>query len=968
MSKPDVHEQLLAGSEWFDAAWYASKYKDLAVLDLPPAEHYLRYGAAMGRDPSERFSTRYYLSSNPDVAHSGVNPLVHFLRHGRKEGRLPRAPERPPAQAPMDAAVGKGVRMRDLGGRDIVLTPRPAFADPSPCASLTGPCVVLQHDQPPTLRSVPDVGVHAHVHYAALATDLAHYLGQIPFDFSLYVSVTSEETEAAVRAVIAECVPQAALTVRRFPNLGRDIAPFVAGFGQDMAAHAFIAHIHTKRSPHNGAKTDWRRQLLTHLMGTGALVARTMRLFEDNPQLGMVFPEYHPSLRGQISWGTNFEICRTLAARMGIAIAPEKMHLFPAGSMFWARSAALAPLWDLGLRFDDFPAEAGQVDGTPAHAIERLFGEIAVSTGHSLLQAKSDKPYTLAGYHPHKWPYPKERSERALAAIEWYRAQKATRPRAKVVVYTALTGGYERFLPHEQLDPAYDYVAFTDMPMKDCGFWNVRPIDYWHPDPVRMARYVKAHPHKYFADYEVAVWVDANVVVRGELSRYVERLLRQAGIAIGGIPHPVRQCIYEEADAVVRAGKDASGRAERQVELYRQEGYPKKHGLIETNLMVINLRHPASRRIMAGWWREMDRHSHRDQLSLNYVLWKEDQAWLPILDERMSLRDCPDFAYFGHGRNSGYPAELLEGPLGGTLQHPLQTAVGLPRADARPPVDIVVCVHNALQDVQRCLQSVIAARSEGDRILIVDDASGAETADYLDEFARQPGVVLLRNPAPARGYCVSANVGMATAEAPYVLLLNSDTVLPAAALAKMMRLIDSNADIGIVGPLSNAASSQSIPDIKGSQAQTAINALPDGMTVADMDALCERWSLPVYPSVPLVHGFCQLLRKSMLERIGGFNEEAFPQGYGEENDLCMRAVDAGYDLKVATDSFVFHVKSASYADDERRQRLMRNGAEKLRALHGADRIARAIKTMEGNPLLMRMREHARALFLAGVDA
>lgn len=968
MSKTDAHEQLLTASGWFDAAWYSGKYKDVAALGLAPAAHYLRYGAAMGRDPSERFSTRYYLQSNPDVARSDFNPLVHFLRHGRREGRLPRAPEHPPVKRPGEA-TGRRLKMRDLGGSEILLSPHPAFADRTPCANLTGPGIVLRHDRTPVLRSAPDIGVHVHVHYPALAKDVARYLAQIPFPFSLYASVNSSEAEAAVRRLIADRVPRAALTVRQLPNIGRDIAPFVVGFGREMARHAFIAHIHTKRSPHNGAKTDWRRQLLCHLMGTPALVGGILRLFEDNPQLGMVFPEYHHSLRGQISWGTNFGICQALAQRMGIAISQDEMHLFPAGSMFWARSSALAPLWQLELGFDDFPTEAGQVDGTPAHAIERLFGEMAVSTGHLLLQVKSDKPYTLAGYHPHKWPYPKEGCERALAAVECYRTQKATRPRARVVVYTALTGGYERLLPYEHLDPAYDYVAFTDTSVKDCGFWDVRPIDYWHPEPVRVARYVKTHPHKYFPEYEYAVWVDANVVVRGELSRYVERAMQQPSFVFGGIPHPVRQCIYEEVDAVVHAGKDSSGRAERQAALYRQEGYPKRNGLIETNLMAVNLRHPASRRVMAGWWREIDRHSHRDQLSLNYVLWKEGESWLPIIDERMSLRDCADFAYFGHGHNSGYPVEMLEGSLGGTLRDPLQTSVRAQQSEGkRPPVDIVVCVHNALNEVRRCLQSVLAARAETDRILLVDDASGAETAAFLDEFARQPGVVLLRNLAPARGYCVSANVGMAAARAPYVLLLNSDTILPAAALAKMVALIDSSADIGIVGPLSNAASSQSIPDIKGTQAQTAINALPGGVTVEDMDALCERWSLPLHPSVPLVHGFCQLLRRSMLEQIGGFDEASFPQGYGEENDLCMRAVDAGYDLKVATNSFVFHVKSASYADDERRQRLMRNGAEKLRELHGADRIARAIGTMEGHPLLVRMREQARELCRAGAEA
>jgi GT2 family glycosyltransferase len=263
---------------------------------------------------------------------------------------------------------------------------------------------------------------------------------------------------------------------------------------------------------------------------------------------------------------------------------------------------------------------------------------------------------------------------------------------------------------------------------------------------------------------------------------------------------------------------------------------------------------------------------------------------------------------------------------------------------------------------------VFACKEPFDRVILVDDASGEDTARYLNSVAERSDVMLLRNPAPARGYCISANVGIKAVQGRHVLLLNSDTVLPRRALSKMVALMESNESIGIVGPLSNAASTQSIPDTRGSSTQTAINALPPGMTVESMDAACERWSARVMPSVPLVHGFCQLLRKSMLDEIGGFNEAAFPQGYGEENDLCLRAVDGGYDLKIATNSFVYHVKSASYSDDARRQQLMRNGSQKLRELHGEDRVTRAIRTMEGHPLLVRMRQQAQALFATGAAA
>lgn len=67
--------------------WYLETYPDVAELGMEPAEHYLKYGAAMGRDPGKNFSTRFYLECYPDVADTGLNPLLHYARFGKKEGR-----------------------------------------------------------------------------------------------------------------------------------------------------------------------------------------------------------------------------------------------------------------------------------------------------------------------------------------------------------------------------------------------------------------------------------------------------------------------------------------------------------------------------------------------------------------------------------------------------------------------------------------------------------------------------------------------------------------------------------------------------------------------------------------------------------------------------------------------------------------------------------------------------------------
>jgi hypothetical protein len=66
--------RIIRASGLFDAAWYLEAYPDVAVREVDPLEHYIRYGAREGRDPNRLFSSSWYLASNPDVTESGLNP------------------------------------------------------------------------------------------------------------------------------------------------------------------------------------------------------------------------------------------------------------------------------------------------------------------------------------------------------------------------------------------------------------------------------------------------------------------------------------------------------------------------------------------------------------------------------------------------------------------------------------------------------------------------------------------------------------------------------------------------------------------------------------------------------------------------------------------------------------------------------------------------------------------------------
>ncbi|MEY8841648.1 hypothetical protein AB9K41_21685, partial [Cribrihabitans sp. XS_ASV171] len=86
----DHQVQLLQKSGLVHSTWYNTTYRDVPLTGLGAAEHYLRYGARIGRNPGKDFHTRNYLRAYPDVAESGLNPLLHYILHGRAEGRLKR--------------------------------------------------------------------------------------------------------------------------------------------------------------------------------------------------------------------------------------------------------------------------------------------------------------------------------------------------------------------------------------------------------------------------------------------------------------------------------------------------------------------------------------------------------------------------------------------------------------------------------------------------------------------------------------------------------------------------------------------------------------------------------------------------------------------------------------------------------------------------------------------------------------
>ena len=284
-----------------------------------------------------------------------------------------------------------------------------------------------------------------------------------------------------------------------------------------------------------------------------------------------------------------------------------------------------------------------------------------------------------------------------------------------------------------------------------------------------------------------------------------------------------------------------------------------------------------------------------------------------------------------------------------------------PRPSIQPhweTVEIIVCVHNALSDVQRCFESIVRHTTPPYSLILVDDGSDSQTRDYLAEFAETHRATLLRNEAP-RGYTKAANQGLGQSSADYVVLLNSDTIVTPEWLDRLIACAESNPRIGIVGPLSNTASWQSIPEIED-QGDWAVNPLPEEMTVEEMSRLVARYSARLYPAMPFLNGFCLLMRRQVIRQIGYFDEETFGPGYGEEDDYAIRARKAGWLLAIADDAYVYHAQSRSYSN-ESRNRLTQRAGKKLAQKHGQQIITRGVDFCQQNRVLDGIRARSQIM-------
>ena len=191
-------------------------------------------------------------------------------------------------------------------------------------------------------------------------------------------------------------------------NRGRDIAPKFVHWRSIYERYEFFLHFHLKKSLHaQGILEGWYDHLKKHLIEDPRVVASIIDLLEENTRIGIVFPEHFDPVRRMLNWGYDYSRAYELLKRMNFRLTTEHILDCPSGSMFWGRTAALAPLLQLGLTLDDFEPENGQVDGTLAHAIERLILHSCELAGYrwTAFTIETSGPQSILISEPAKLPF-----------------------------------------------------------------------------------------------------------------------------------------------------------------------------------------------------------------------------------------------------------------------------------------------------------------------------------------------------------------------------------------------------------------------------------------------------------------------------------------------------------------------------------------------------------------------------------
>lgn len=251
-------------------------------------------------------------------------------------------------------------------------------------------------------RSDSRVAFVIHVHYEEYIPRIKELIDIIKSqnNISVYISTTSRRAENEFRLAMAN-FPNL-WRVAHVPNRGRNFGPLLVEFSESIASHDLLIHLHSKKSLHapNGIGEFWSKKSWDLFAKNQEKLKEALSIFDFNSGVGIVYAsadEYVNPLN--FLWGGNIKPLKKIWNLISDKPLPRTTNFvyFPAGGMFAVRTEPLKRLLELNWDYGMFPIEAGQLDGTIQHAIERVIGQLVTDAGlsHVVYDSAEQKFFAL---------------------------------------------------------------------------------------------------------------------------------------------------------------------------------------------------------------------------------------------------------------------------------------------------------------------------------------------------------------------------------------------------------------------------------------------------------------------------------------------------------------------------------------------------------------------------------------------
>lgn len=259
------------------------------------------------------------------------------------------------------------------------------------------------------------------------------------------------------------------------------------------------------------------------------------------------------------------------------------------------------------------------------------------------------------------------------------------------------------------------------------------------------------------------------------------------------------------------------------------------------------------------------------------------------------------------------------------------------------PVSIVILSYNIKEILQECVESIRSTCPSGSyELVIVDNASTDGAAEWLKG---QKDIVLQCN-TENKGFAGGCNQGIEMAAAENdIMLLNNDTIVPPNAIFWLRMGLYERETVGAVGPLTNFAGNDQ-------QIVNVFDTIDEYMKLAAQ--ICTPELAPYENKVWLV-GFAMIVKREAVNRVGGLDTR-YEWGNYEDNDYGMKLTQAGYEVLLCYNSFIYHYGSLNMSKNkEKYLSYMNENREKLAKKWGFDSTGyfhadlRLISQMECEP-------------------